>query len=162
MARENASAVLRPTLLDRLLAPTGAPAHPAIGLRELKRSVARDLEWLLNTKAVLPRHELIAELPEARASVLTYGIPDYTNASWRSPADARRICGEIAQAVRTFEPRLVPATVRVTILQSAGVDDFSLRFRIEGTLHVEPVSEPVSFDSSVETGTGAFRVDGSL
>jgi type VI secretion system protein ImpF len=162
MARGNATSVLRPTLLDRLLEPKGSPAHPAIGLRELKRAVARDLEWLLNTKTVLTRHPVIAQLPEARASILTYGIPDYTNASWRSPADARRICGEIAQAVRVFEPRLVPATVRVTVLPSQGVDDFSLRFRIEGTLHVEPITEPVYFDSSVEMGTGEFRVDGSL
>ncbi len=94
--------------------------------------------------------------------MLTYGIPDFSNVSWRSSADARRVCNEIAAAVRTFEPRLVPATVRVSILPISGVDDFSMRFRIEATLHVEPIREPIYFDSSVETATGEFHVDGAL
>jgi type VI secretion system protein ImpF len=162
MARQNATAILRPTLLDRLLEPKGSASHPAIGMRELKRSVARDLEWLLNTKTTLPKQPAVAQLAEARASVLTYGVPDYSTASWSSGGDRRRICGEVAAAVRTFEPRLLPATVRVSVLPSGGIDDFSMRFRIEATLHVEPVSEPVYFDSRVDTATGEFSVDGSL
>jgi type VI secretion system protein ImpF len=161
MAKAGRVQVLRPSILDRLLEPRG-PAHPEIGLRELKAAVARDLEWLLNTKSVLRRASDIEQLPDARDSILTYGIPDFSTASWRSHGDAKRICAEIGVAVRTFEPRLLPSTVRVSMLPTQSADDFRMRFRIEATLHVEPISEPVYFDSSVEMDTGAIRVEGRI
>jgi predicted component of type VI protein secretion system len=73
-----------------------------------------------------------------------------------------RICAELEAAVKTFEPRLLPSTVRVTILPTKEVDDFRMRFRIEATLYVEPVAEAVFFDSSVEIDTGAIQVEGGL
>jgi type VI secretion system protein ImpF len=161
--RAGSTAVLRPTLLDRLIEPQGGPGHATIGLRELKRAVARDLEWLLNTRNELARSPELANLAEARASVLTYGVPDNSSGSRNSKNDRARVRREIASAVRTFEPRLVPATVVVTDLEAPrDVADSNLRFRIEGTLHVEPISEPVFFDSTVELTTGEFHVDGSL
>lgn len=161
MARGTSSSLLRPTVLDRLLQPAGTRAHPAIGLRELKAAVARDLEALLNTTSLFGNEQALDGLEEARRSILTYGIPDFSNASWRSESDARRICREIASAVRVFEPRLLPASVRVVIQDANAATEMKLRFRIEGTLRVEPISEPVSFDSDIETGSGAIHVDGS-
>jgi type VI secretion system protein ImpF len=161
MAKPGRLQILRPSVFDRLLEPK-ASAHPEIGLRELKAAVARDLEWLLNTKSVLRKASGVDELPEARHSILTYGIPDFSTASWRSHSDAQRICAELGAAVRTFEPRLLPSTVRVTLLPTQSADDFRMRFRIEATLHVEPISEPVYFDSSVEMDTGAIQVEGRL
>jgi type VI secretion system protein ImpF len=162
MARPAATSVLRPSLLDRLVQPQGTRAFPSIGLRELKAAVARDLEWLLNTKTMLNDVSELAELPESRASILAYGIPDFSNASWRSEGDARRICRDIESAVKAFEPRLLPATVRVVILPNTSSTDMRLQFRIEGTLHVEPISEPVSFDSNVQTDTGAIEIEGGV
>lgn len=162
-ARASSTSVLRPTLLDRLIEPRDGTAYPAVGLRELKRSVARDLEWLLNTRNELVRSPALANLAEARASVLTYGVPDNSMSSRNSRNDLARVRREIASAVRIFEPRLVPATVVISELsESKDLADSSLRFRIEGTLHVEPITEPVSFDSSIELTTGEFHIDGSL
>ena len=162
-ARTPSTSVLRPTLIDRLLEPRGGSAHPGIGLRELKRAVARDLEWLLNTRNEVVRSPELAGLAEARASVLTYGVPDNSASSRSSKNDRARVRKEIANAVRTFEPRLVPATVVISDFEDAAdLADSSLRFRIEATLYVEPISEPVSFDSSVDIATGEFHVDGSL
>jgi len=155
--------ILRPSVLDRLLdREARGTGRPEIGLRELKAAVARDLEWLLNTKCVLCEDPRLKELPEARHSILGYGIPDFSSASWRSYSDAQRICAQLGAAVRTFEPRLLPSTVRVSVLPNQSVDDFRMRFRIEATLHVEPISEPVYFDSSVEMDTGAIQVEGGL
>ncbi|HME68905.1 MAG TPA: type VI secretion system baseplate subunit TssE [Myxococcota bacterium] len=163
MAKPGRFQILRPSVLDRLLeGEAKGPGYPEMGLRELKAAVARDLEWLLNTKSVLSKDSGIEELPEARHSILTYGIPDFSTASWRSHNDAQRICAELGAAVRTFEPRLLPSTVRVTMLPTQSTDDFRMRFRIEATLHVEPISEPVYFDSSVEMDTGAIQVEGGL
>ena len=164
MARASNTSILRPTVIDRLLQPTGGArsAYPAIGLRELKAAVARDLEWLLNTKSALTGAAELEDLEEAKESILTYGIPDFSNASWRSEGDARRICRDITAAVKTFEPRLLPSSVRVVILPSTSSVDMRLTFRIEGTLHVEPISEPVFFDSNVQTDTGAIQVEGGV
>jgi type VI secretion system protein ImpF len=163
MARSARTDLLRPSVLDRLLDRRNGPGHASVGLRDLKAAVARDLEWLLNTKSVIEAREpQLEHLPEARGSVLTYGIPDFSTASWRSHADARRICRELEAAVKAFEPRLLAGTVRVSILPTQEVDDFRMRFRIEATLYVEPISEAVFFDSSVEIDTGAIRVEGSL
>ena len=105
----------------------------------------------------------LAKLSEARASVLTYGVPDNSNASRASKDDRARVRREIATAVRVFEPRLIPATVVISDLEDPkDLSDHTLKFRIEGTLYVEPISEPVFFDSSVELATGEFHVDGSL
>jgi type VI secretion system protein ImpF len=162
MARAAPTSVLRPSLIDRLVQPPGTRSFPSIGLRELKAAVARDLEWLLNTKCVLKDAPELEDFPEARASILAYGIPDFSNASWRSEGDARRICRDIANAVKEFEPRLLASTVRVVILPNTSSTDMRLQFRIEGTLHVEPISEPVSFDSNVQTDTGAIEVAGGV
>jgi type VI secretion system protein ImpF len=155
--------MLRPSVLDRLLEGAGgkAIAYPSVGFRELRASVARDLEWLLNTKAVLGSYPVLERLTEARDSVFTFGIPDFSTASWRSSSDARRICAEIEGAVKTFEPRLVRETVRVVILPNQSPDEFKLKFRIEGTLHVDPITQPVFFDSSVEVDTGTISVETS-
>lgn len=161
--RANSTTLLRPTLLDRLLEPKGSSSSPGIGLRELKRAVARDLEWLLNTRNELARSPELANLAEARASVLTYGVPDNSTGTRGSRADRAKVRREIATAVRVFEPRLVPATVVISDLEEVqDAADSSLRFRIEGTLHVEPITEPVFFDSSVDAATGEFHVDGAL
>ena len=151
---------LRASVLDRLLDPLGeGRREPTIGVRELKAAVARDLEWLLNTKTVLVHDDRLAALTEARESILTYGLPDFTTSSWRNPNDTRRICGEIAAAIKAFEPRLAPSTVRVSLVPARDALDFRTRFRIEATLCVEPISEPVYFDSSVQFGTGAIQIE---
>ena len=59
MSRVRRSDGIRPSVLDRLLAPPGSPGHPSIGLREVKFAVARDLEWLLNTTSLLLRDEAV-------------------------------------------------------------------------------------------------------
>lgn len=161
MARTGAEGLVRPTLIDRLIAPEDGSrrSQPGVGLREIRRAVARDLEWLLNAKTLLGAR--LADLEEARTSVLNYGVPDFSTASWRSSADAERICAEIEVAVRRFEPRFVPSSVRVSVLPGGDVDDFSLRFRIEATLYVEPIREAVWFDSQVEVITGQIDVEGA-
>jgi type VI secretion system protein ImpF len=153
---------VRPPLLDRLVDAEwrrAARGQAALSPARLKRALARDLEWLLNTCNVYA-----AELEgyrEASTSILAYGIPDLTPFSWRSERDARSIATAVEQQIRTHEPRLVPRTVRVTLLPSKGVDDFSVSFRIDATLSVEPLREQVYFDSRIDLTTGELRVQGA-
>jgi len=164
MAKSDSNDILRPSLIDRFTRnPSGGEStfFDGVGLRELKASVARDLEWLLNTRVWMPEHQHeIANLDETRKSVLAYGIPDLSTYSWSSNTDRREIAALIEGVIRTFEPRLESRSVRVEIVPTNDVDDFSLKLRIEALLHVDPISEHVTFDSSAEIEAGGLRIGG--
>jgi type VI secretion system protein ImpF len=154
-------AALRGSFLDRLIkgeTGTSRVSHDYVGVRELRASVARDLEWLLNTKAWTPAQ--LDEFPEGKASILTYGIPDFSTFSWRSAGDAAQISRTIEEAIRRFESRLLPQSVRVDVLPGGKVDDFRLRFRIEATLAVDPIREAVSFDTDINFDSTSVNVSG--
>lgn len=163
MARGQQRDTLRGSLLDRLTGMNGASGtFGAIDHPDLKRALQRDLNWLLNTRAWLP--EDLEDLPEVATSVLVYGVPDFTALSWKSAGDRKLICKILEEAVRSFEPRLIPRTVRVSPIDEEDDDDAILfvRLRIEGVLNVEPYTEPVSFDTEVEIDSGAVHVKRSM
>lgn len=159
MAKARARDILRASVLDRLTGAHGAAGAPgSLGLRELKRAVVHDLEWLLNSRCWWPMD--ITALEEASTSLINYGIGDLSIYSWISSDDRRLICSMIEDAVRTFEPRLQPRSVKVSLVERNSVEDFSVRIRIEAVLHVEPYTEMVSFDTDIHFDTGEFEVKG--
>src|SRR5688500_14557195 len=98
---------LVPSVLDRLLddAPE-VSREPARSrnqlLRELKQSVRRDLENLLNTRRrCLSLPPGLKELP---ASLVNYGLPDFSG----NPAAANReaFAKLVEGVIRQYEPRL--------------------------------------------------------
>jgi type VI secretion system protein ImpF len=150
------------SLLDRLIDddPTGPPeAIPFVAqdARELRRSVARDLEAMLNT-----RQEALAELPpafeEVGRSLLVYGMPDLTAFSLANHRDRARMRQFLERAITTFEPRL--ERVRVIAEQSDRGHDQILRFRVEAWLRMQPAPEQVAFDTVLQLETKAYSVTG--
>jgi len=157
---ERNNPTLLPSIIDRLGAPTGTGGRVALegqSAAELKRSVARDLEWLLNTRVWTPWN--LDALEEASRSILNYGIPELSGFSWASADDARSIKSLIETAIRTFEPRLLPRSIKTEVLPAQDVADFTLRIRIEAILHVDPISEPVVFDTGLDFDGGGLRVE---
>jgi type VI secretion system protein ImpF len=162
MARPRADQPLIPSVLDRLLDEdprvTSEPAKPrAQVLRELKQSVRRDLENLLNTRwsaTTWPPH-----LEEIERSLVNYGIPDITGSDLGSAGERESFRQIMERAILYFEPRFQSLTIK--IMENAEQLDRTLRFRIEGLLRVEPVPEPVAFDSAFEPATGDVEVKGS-
>jgi len=154
--RGRADGVLRHSIIDRLTGGARPGADIRIGVRDLVHAVRRDIEWLLNSRRLLD--EELADLPEARRSILAYGIPDFTQFAASSEADRRSICDLIAEAVRTFEPRLDPRSIAVEAVPDKGDGIFRMGFRISGVLHVEPIHEPVAFDTSIEMDSGAVQI----
>lgn len=158
MARTDHEIRITPSILDRLLdyepqMSSEPPRSHAQSLAELKRSVKRDLEWLLNT-----RHNgvYIAEtLEELNESLAVYGLPDLTSLSVRNPNEQNRLSKAIEGALRIFEPRFMNVKV---MLEPIDNTDRQLRFRIEAHLDVEPVPEPVSFDTVLQVGSGEFAI----
>jgi type VI secretion system protein ImpF len=159
MARPHNDVNITPTVLDRLLDDrpmvTREPNPDRFQtLSQLRRSVTRDLEALLNS-----RQEALEELPsefeEVNRSLLTYGLPDFTALGPRSANDRNRVRRSIEQTIALFEPRL--ERVRVTLLPARDHDQ-SIRFHIDALLRVEPAPEPITFDAVLQLNTQQYTV----
>ena len=164
MASGRSEARLRPSVLDRLtlaLDRDRGDRNRTIGVSELRDAVQRDLGWLLNTYRALPAD--LDQLPEARNSVLTYGLSDFSWVSWTDEAQLKTIAREIEDAIRRFEPRLRPGSVRVTPIcpDKDKLPKELPHFRIEAVLHVDPVSEPVAFDADVDPIAARLSIRGN-
>jgi type VI secretion system protein ImpF len=149
------------SVIDRLIdtEPTNtsdAGVTLAQSVREAKRALRRDLEWLLNTRRTIePAPET---LPELRRSLHRYGLPDITSAA-ASSTDARNwLRRQVEETIALFEPRLTH--VRVTITDSDEPGRREVRFVVEAVLEMEPSPEQVVFDTVLEVSSSTFAVEG--
>ena len=156
--RSNQEFRVTPSILDRLLdldprAPQDPPRSNAASISELKQSVRRDLEWLLNTRH--SPNQVPEDLEELNRSVAVYGLPDTTGIAADDANEQKRLIKAVENAIRLFEPRFID--LKVTLLPITNVER-ELKFRIEANLDVEPAPEPVSFDTVLQAGKGQFVV----
>lgn len=149
---------MTPSVLDRLLdfepkSPQEAPKSRSRNLRELKMSVRRDLEWLLNTRCF--SEDIDENLEEVFKSVIVYGLPDITGISAKNHLEQKRLTRVMETAIKTFESRLIDLKVTLEPVSSS---DKALKFRIEARLDVDPTPEPIAFDTILQLGSGDFEV----
>lgn len=139
---------LLPCLLDRLTdeAP-GCQVEPAeSGLASqsrLRAAVLRDLGWLMN--ATRPgAAESLEAWPEARRSVLNYGLPALGGQT-SSTLDLQALERAIREAILRFEPRLLADTLEVeadaeALFQQYGLDGHNrVSLRISGQIRAQPM-----------------------
>ncbi len=150
------AAAVRPLLplLDRLLEETPEPGlegalSPAAALEQLRRSVRRDVEALLNARRRW--RSWPNTLPELAVSPLNYGLPDCAGARFHGDPDREALRREIEDTIRRFEPRFRRCGSR----PSAPADKLNtvLRLRIEALLQAEPAPEPIAFDTLIDAAT---------
>lgn len=158
MSRTDNEIRITPSVLDRLLdfepdMSREAPKSRSKSLRELKLSVRRDLEWLLNSRSF--PEEIDERLEEVKKSVVVYGLPDITGISAKNHNEQKRLTKALENAIRIFEPRFLD--LKVTLEPVSNIDRM-LRFRIEARLNVEPSPEPIAFDTVLQLGSGEFEV----
>jgi len=157
MASRDSGDILRHSVLDRLINPTPRRGMDLrIGVAELVSVVRRDIEWLLNTRRAVA--EFGPEFSEAPASILGYGIPDFSQFSGASAGDRKAILSAVEDALRNFEPRLQPRSIRASIVETDNPIESDLKLRIRGILHVDPIREAISFDTSIQLETGAVQI----
>lgn len=159
MAQPRPGDKLRSSILDRLIdreprVSSEPPEKAAGSLTDIKNSLRRDLEWLLNSKR--PPLPALTQPGPVSESVLGYGMPDISTLSLASVQDRERLRRMLQDAVARFEPRLTHVTVS---LEESRRDERSLHFRIEGLLDIDPHPEVVSFDSAIRLHTKAIEVD---
>jgi len=158
MARTDNEIRITPSVLDRLLdfepkTTSEAPKSRLQSLRDLKQSVKRDLEWLLNSRAYAG--EVDEKLDEVKKSVAVYGLPDFTGISAKNYKEQTKLTNAIETALKNFEPRLINLKV---ILEPISNVDKALKFHIEAQLDIEPSPEPIAFDTVLELGSGEFNI----
>ena len=158
MARTDNNLRITPSVLDRLIdddprETREPPTSRSTTLLELKASVRRDLEWLLNSRTYLDPDELDAA--ETKSSVAVYGLPDITGLSAQHKDEQARVVRAVEHAIRVFEPRFL--NLKVT-MEPPTATERSMRFRIEANLDVDPVPEPIVFDTILKLGSCDFEI----
>ncbi len=151
---------LTPSLLDRLVDLEPRVPHEPVqyrlsDIREIKISVIRDLENLLNTRKNILQPPNTC--PEVVNSLFTYGLRDNSAENPKSPAVRQKLRQELEKIIITFEPRLQNVSVRAEAPQKG---QRNLRFRISALLVIEPVSEPISFDTYFDLNRSEYRISG--
>lgn len=168
---------LRPTLFDKLVYGSeiatfsGEADLPSVSREEfrnfaatnvenfteasLRASIRRDLAWLLNTTSFETGQDMTA-FPHVRTSTVNYGVREFAGRT-RESVSPREQAREIREAIKTFEPRLDPKTLRVTPVQDHG-DDSRAIFVIEAEITGLPNLSPVRFQTQVERETASIEV----
>lgn len=147
----------RRSVLDRLLVD---PKDGAEGLTltysldQLRESVARDIEFLLNSRSALDFAEL-RDLPHTRKSVACYGVRDFVGRVLTNSEEQRHIAASLSHAIASFEPRL--RDVRIEFYQRTGATN-ALAFTIRALLLAHPSAEPVAFDAVLQPTLSRFSV----
>jgi type VI secretion system protein ImpF len=149
-------------LLDRLIddAPDrdrDPPISAAEALQQLRQSVRRDLEALLNARRRW--RSPASGLTMLAGSPLGFGIPDFAAGVFNNQGERDRLRLEIEATIRRFEPRFL--SVRVHLIDNEQRLDGALRLRIDAVLHAEPAPEQVTFDTIVDTVNDEVRIRAS-
>lgn len=158
MARSEKEIRVTASVLDRLIdlepkLTEEAPKSHSNSLRELKQSVRRDLEWLLNTRCYID--DIDENLEEVRKSVIAFGLPDFTGISAKSHTEQKRLSQSLETAIKNFEPRFLDLKI---FLEPLSEVDRQMKFRIEASLDTEPTPEPIVFDTVLQLGSGEFEI----
>ncbi len=163
MATLRAQDRLQPALLDRL---TDDEPHSLVESGEsrvidrsrLRNLVLRDLAALLNATAPGAAIDWSAA-PQARASVLNYGLPALSGKT-TSNIDPLQLQARVKQAILDHEPRILRDTLTVEVVVSnAQLDHHNLiGFRIGGQLWAQPVPLELLLHTDIDLETGRVAV----
>lgn len=155
---------LQPALLDRLTddAPESRSEGSetrVIGRNRLRELVLRDLSWLFNATAPTPSSIDWSAAPQARRSVLNYGLPALSGLT-ASTIDPLVLQNRIKQAILDHEPRILPGTLQVEALMSEDQLNHhnQIGFRISGQLWAQPVPLELLLHTDIDLETGRVAV----
>jgi type VI secretion system protein ImpF len=148
---------IRTSVFDRLIAGQGSGPDWMVctcSVAQLRDTVARDLESLLNSRAALDFESRKIGGYVGR-SVLCFGIRDFADKILSSAKDRAYVVRSIAHAIEAHEPRLTNVTVDFQSIQG---NMNSFVFTIRAMLIVHPTKEAVSFDAVLQPATSKYQV----
>jgi len=154
---------LQPSLLDRLSddepsKQTESREQRILSFPRLRKSVIRDLTWLLNA-GCLGTTEDLEKYPEIQRSVLNYGIPDITGIKV-SNVDIMTMERLLRRAINHFEPRIISNSLHIRVIKDDNnMGPNTVTFEIEGELWAQPTPERLYLKTilDLELGNVEFR-----
>lgn len=136
---------LQAPLLDRLLDTSGNVHQPHQVLRQLRESVRRDLEHLLNA-----RYRCVSP-PDTQgymqSAIVNFGIPDLSTINMTSNNSRNEFCRLLERTILAQDPRI--KSVKVKSEQKINPQDPCVHFRVEAVLHTQAAPELIVFDSTL-------------
>ena len=121
---------------------------------QLKDSVARDVESLLNSRCGLPEG-MLGGFTNCQQSLLSFGLKDFVSLSLANQGDRALICEDIRSALLVHEPRLQNPVVQVNSTAGPGQ---RLHFAIQALLIAHEANEIVSFDAVLQPVSQRYQV----
>jgi type VI secretion system protein ImpF len=149
---------IQPCLFDRLTdeepdARQDSRASRVISIQRYRDGVLRDLRWLLNASAHLDDEDR-KQFREVRHSVLNFGVNDLCG-QMASNLELAAVEQEIFEAIKCFEPRIIPGTLSVRALSDfEKVGPNCLGFEIRGELWASPMPEQLYIRTQIDLDTG--------
>jgi type VI secretion system protein ImpF len=154
---------LQPALLDRLTDDEpSARQEPreqrVMSKSRLRQAVLRDLAWLFNATRFETAGQL-ARLPDARRSVVNFGLPPLSGQALSS-LDLTELERAIRQAIADFEPRILAETLQVSALvESTDVSRHNIiGVEIRGQLWAQPVPLELLLRTEFDLDTGKVQM----
>jgi type VI secretion system protein ImpF len=123
-------------------------------LEEFLASVHRDLQELLNTRWKVEQWP--PSLDELDASLVNFGIPDFTGANMSSPQERMLFCELVEKSIKLHDPRFIH--VRIRLSEDGDSLDRTFHFRIEAEIRATPEPAEVVFDSEVDPTSHRIKV----
>lgn len=156
---------LIPFLLDRLT--DDEPQNKSEGrdrrivsMKQYRRAILRDLEWLLNARAH-PVKDGLAAYPEVGKSVLNFGMPDISG-STESRLRPREVEQMVRAAITAYEPRVVRGTLTVQAVEAETARGSVIAIEIRAQLWAQPIPESLYVKTEVDLETGVCRLQDQL
>jgi type VI secretion system protein ImpF len=148
------------SLIDRLIdldpgSSREARSNPWDEMRDLRASLCRDLTALLNTRRA--EQDFPSGYEEATNSLLSFGVLDFTAHDLKNGVEQERLRQSIERAIRQFEPRLAGVTVSI---EEPDPLRPVLQFQIAAILKIQPASESVVFDVTLQRESRRMAVSG--
>ena len=149
---------IQASILDRLIdlepqLSRESAQYRLLNFSQIKAAVSRDLENLLNTKSqIMP---VPAAYKEVNDSVFVYGLSDFTSHNPKSPSVRQVLRQNIEKTIVKFEPRLRNVTVQI---EAPNDEVRTIRLRITALLVLDPVAEPVTFDTYFDINKGEYTI----
>jgi len=153
---------LQPALLDRLTdnepdKTLESREQRVISLEKLRKSVIRDLEWLLNAVNLASTVDL-EPYPLVASSVLNYGLPALGGHT-ASNFDATTVERYIRQAIWNFEPRILRNTLQVhAVLDESQMNRNVIAFEISGELWTQTLPLRLFLKTEIDLEDNHARV----
>lgn len=152
MAKLRMDQPVLPSLLDRLIDDeqdllNDVEKPYSVLLADIKNSIRRDLECLLNTR--LHRKPSPEKYTELSTSVVNYGLPDFSFVQLSSDEGKEELRLQVQTLIEKYEPRF--RQVHVELAQIGEDYERTLYMKISAVLLIEPDPIPLLFDSRVKS-----------